>query len=470
MQIKTKIILSFLAIAGILVISGCGFKQTNPKKYSLNLEVWGLFDNQDAYNEIFENYRKLNPNIGQITYKKFTQDTYKKELLDALASGQGPDIFLIRNTWLSSFGDKVVPAPQTILTEQKFRSDFVDVAANDFVSQGQVYAVPLNMGSLALYYNKDLFNEAGITRPPQDWNEFITDAKKMTKFDSNGQITKSGAALGIARNSDGSESINRATDILNLLLLQNQTNMVDIQSRRAMFDQIAKQGDNSFAPGENALIFYTGFANKASFYTWDRNMHNSIDAFSEGNVAMMFNYPWNVSVIKDKQPKLNFGIAPVPQLQNSAQVDYADYWGFTVARNKTIDPTAAAQGVTNDIRAGEAWSLLAFLATKPDQSINSGKNVAGKQVVDPKFDPAINYLTKVNLPSARRDLIELQKNDPILGVFAQENLIAKSWYQVDPDAINAIFSDMITQVNLGQATVSDAIKSASAKVTRLMQG
>src|SRR5574343_415152 len=97
---KTKIILAFLTIAGNLVLSGCGFRQTGEKRYPIKLEVWGLFDDSDVFGQIFEVYRKANPNIQEIKYKKLTPDTYKKELLEALASGQGPDIFLMQNTWL----------------------------------------------------------------------------------------------------------------------------------------------------------------------------------------------------------------------------------------------------------------------------------------------------------------------------------------------------------------------------------
>jgi multiple sugar transport system substrate-binding protein len=453
---KKRILVSIFLLVGLVFVSGCGLKQANPKKYTINLEVWGLFDDTDAFKDIIDAYKKANPNIGTITYKKLSTDTYKKDLVDALASDQGPDIFMIHNDWLPSFANRIYPAPVEILNEQKFRDNFVDVAAQDFVSQGLVNAVPLTVDSLGLYYNKDLFNEAGITTPPKTWDDFVAATRKMTKIDAQGQIIQSGAAMGTVAN------INRTTDVLNLLMLQSGTTMVDANNQRAMFDQFLGQGDASVSPGENALSFYTQFANRSSTsvpYSWNPNMHYSIDAFSEGTLGMMLNYSWQMDVLSSKSPKLNYAVAPVPQFANSPQINFANYWAYAVAKKRTPSTTPAGNpAVTNDVRAGEAWNLLNFLTTKPVA-------VAGATTT---FDAAADYLTKTNKPAARRDLIEKQKTDVSLGSFAQGNLIAKDWYRKDPDAVEVLFSQMIDQINKGQVSVRDALKNAAASVTQMM--
>ena len=47
-------------------------------------QVWGIFDDSDAYNEVFGEYRKINPYIGEISYRKLPLETYKDDLLNAL--------------------------------------------------------------------------------------------------------------------------------------------------------------------------------------------------------------------------------------------------------------------------------------------------------------------------------------------------------------------------------------------------
>jgi len=469
MEKTKKIIASVCFLAIVLVISGCGCKQKNPHLYDLSLEVWGPLDQEDALREIFDNYNMLNPNLSKITYRKLAVDTYRKELLDAMAAGQGPDIFMINNSWLPAFYDKLASAPSQasakIINEQKFRNNFVDVSADDFINQGKIYAVPLSVDSLALYYNKDLFNQAGIAVPPKTWNEFISDAIKLTSIDSFGNILQSGAAMGTVYN------INRSTDILTLLMLQNGTKMMDDRGQ-VVFDK-AIYGGNSNSEGaysgEGALNFYTQFANSRSFnYIWNPTLHYSIDAFAEGKTAMMINYSWNIDTVSAKSPKLNFAVASVPQFENKPAVNLANYWGFAVAKNAVAKTPPNTSTVSNETRAKEAWMFLTYFSTKPDGTFAVATSSSGiGQKANPNFDPAVSFLLKTGQPAGRRDLAELQKTDPKIGIFSTGNLIAKSWMQKDSIAVELIFAEMIDSVNKGQVVVSDAIKTAAQRVNNL---
>lgn len=466
-RVLSSIVL-ILVIFGSLVLSGCG---SNPlEAYRLDLEIWGFRDESDVYDSFINEYQLINPHIGEIKYRKLSIETYKQELLSALAAGNGPDIFLIQNTWLPSFIDKLEPAPQTVVTESDVHSQFVDTVSDDFISEGQVYALPLTMGSLALYYNKDMLNAAGITTPPKTWNEFIENSKAMTSIDENGNITRSGAALGTAYN------INRSTDILTMLMLQNNVKMVDDIKASAKFDQGVENsnGETSMA-GEEALQFYTQFANPGlTSYSWNSRMHYSIDAFYEGATAMMINYPWHTATIRSKNPKLNFGVAQVPQLDPSDPVNYPNYWGYAIARNKVAymsDGTGEKKTqLPNELRIHEAWEFLRYLTMKNNGTIrleNAVSKKTGELVVT--LDPAVEYAKNTEQPAARRDIIETQKSDPLLGSFAYGNLIAKSWYQADPAQTEGIFAEMIDSVNKGNATVHDAIVLAASRVTQLMR-
>ena len=463
-----KVILASFFLVVVLVLSGCGCKQKSPHLYDLTLEIWGPLDYDAALQEVVDNYIKLNPNIVRVVYKKIALENYQKELLDALAAGQGPDIFLISNSWVPAFTDKIAPAPITadtkIINQQKFNSNFVDVAASDFINQGNIYGVPLSVDSLALYYNKDLFNQAGIAVPPANWNEFIADVIKLTKIDSFGNIVQSGAAMGTAYN------INRPTDILNLMMIQNGTEMVDSDGRAIFERAMANQsGMGSVYPGEEALKLYTQFADSgSSFYTWNPNLHYSLDAFSEGTVAMIINYSWNINTIKAKSPKLNFAIAPVPQFENKPPVNLANYWGFVVAKNATSKTPENSATVSNDTRVKEAWEFLTYFSIKPDGTfVATSSGGATGQKADPNFDPAVSFLLKTGQPAARRDLIEPQKTDPTIGVFAAGNLMAKTFYRKDASAEEDIFSQMIDSVNKGQSAISDAVKTAAQRVNNL---
>ncbi len=454
MKIKTKFLLSLLVIFLVVALSGCSCKRNSGSNYEMELEVWGLFDDQDAYADIFEEYIKINPNIKRINYRKFTPDTYRDDLLEALAAGQGPDIFLINNTWLPSFQDKLVPASPELISEKLFRENFVDVVAQDFLSQVDeqtyAFAMPLSVDSLALYYNKDLLNEAGISAPPSSWEEFMDDIKLLTRIESGGEIGQAGAALGTAYN------INRSTDLLSLLMLQNGTQMVDLNKKTVTFNQDS---------GENALLFYTQFSDSSSsVYTWNPRMHYSLDSFSEGKTAMMFNYSWHVPTIRSKSPKLNFSVSEIPQFSDGTKINYANYWGYGVSKitgQKTDERSGTP--ISEETRQKEAWLFLKWLTVNRSFIADFGKESMNAS----QFDAASQYVSDNWKPAARRDLVEKQKNEVELGVFAQQNLFARSWYQKDPLAIESIMAEMIDQVNRGGLNVSQALNSAAKRINQL---
>ena len=401
----------------------------DPVAEEVELEFWGVFDDSDVYKPLIEDFNAAFPKI-KIKYYKKTYQTYEKDLLEAMASGRGPDIFMLHHTWLLRYEDKIWAAPSELITLKELADNFVDVVYVDFVSDGYITALPLSVDTLALYYNKDIFNTAGLPQPPVTWEEFLTDVEKLTIKDERDNIIRAGAALGTARN------VNRSTDILAFLMLQSGAQMVNEQRTQATFAQKVNLNGKDFYPGQRALEFYTDFANPLkSVYTWNTRMNYSLDSFSEGKVVMMLNYSYQMPIIRAKSPYLNFGIAAMPQIEASTKdVNYANYWGLTVSRNSQ--------------NPNQAWQFIVWLTAKEN---------------------AQKYLELAKKPTARRDLILGQKDDPDLAVFAEQTLTAYSWEQVDNSTIEQYFADMIESVVLGAATIREAINKAASDVTLLMK-
>ncbi len=451
MKKSFKIISAFVVLTIMLSLSGCGCKE-KPVELNLDLEIWGFLDDNDALAEIFENYKQINPSVKSITYRKLAINTYKDELIEALASGQGPDIFMIHNSWTFGFLNKAFPAPEDMISEIDYGNNFVDVCMDDFFVEGRAFAVPLSVDSIGLYYNKDIFNAAGITFPPKTWSEFVDYSRRMTKVSSTGEIIQSGAAMGTADN------INRPTDILNLLMMQNGIEVIDESGKANL----------SGGGATDALAFYTQFAKTDSAsYSWNNRMHYSLDAFAEGNVAMMLNYSWQTAAIRDKSPKLNFSVTEVPQISLDAPKNFANYWGYTVSKNKFTNAVASnGMMVNNEMRIIEAWKFLMYLTMKTNMASASGAQSSLGNKVDLSMEPAFIYLSKTNQPAARRDLVEMQISNAELGPFAKGNLIAKSWIQVNPESVEVIFHEMINSVNIGEYDPRAALLNAADKINQ----
>jgi len=446
---KTKIIITGVILIS-LIFSGC-LKKKQQAVPQIPLEVWGIFDDSDVFTAINSTFEQNNPFVPKVTYRKITDRNVKefeKELTDALASGHGPDIVFFKNSWLPKHGNKLAPMPNSEQALADFKNTFIDVAQQDFIYKNYIFAKPLYCDTLALYYNNNILNQAGLVKPPATWDELKQYTKLLTKIDKYGNIKQSTIALGRAKDPGG---INRAGDIVALMMMQGGAVMNEGGSLYAEFN---KSLDNSGDPGVIALNFFTAFANSAGpLYSWNTKMPYSVDAFRYGQTAMMINYSYWYDRLKRSDPKLDFSIAPVPQsgVENKT-VNYPNYWGLAVIKNKNIP---ANSGYTNADRIRESWRYINFITGKP---------APGSQ-----FDPTKHYLSMTHKPAARRDLIEEQKNDPILGVFARQALTAKSWRQVDNLAIDEIFVDMIDVVNRGAMGVGEAIKTAEERINALVR-
>jgi ABC-type glycerol-3-phosphate transport system substrate-binding protein len=255
-------------------------------------------------------------------------------------------------------------------------------------------------------------------------------------------------------------------------MLQNGVQMTN-QEGLATFDRPVSVNGKSVNAGENAWTFYTDFARIGSpVYTWNSSLHYSIDSFFEGTAAMMLSYSYNIDTIKSKNAKLNFAIAPVPQYSGQSPIDYSNYWGFAVAKNKVAvaDKNAKVIPPPNNVRVREAWEFLKTLTTQNSGKLTLVNMISGaNKTVNFNFDPAKFYTDDTKKPAARRDLIDKQKTDPLLGPFAYGNLIAKSWQQSDPDQIETILSEAIDSINKGNTTVSEALRLASTRVGQLVK-
>ncbi|MFD8429259.1 MULTISPECIES: ABC transporter substrate-binding protein [Streptomyces] len=105
-------------------------------------------------------------------------------ILTATTSGQGPDVLNIGNTWSASLQATGALLPWDAKNFEKIggKDRFVDSALGSTGVEGQdPAAVPLYSMAYALYYNKQMFADAGVTKPPATWDELVATGKKISK-------------------------------------------------------------------------------------------------------------------------------------------------------------------------------------------------------------------------------------------------------------------------------------------------
>ncbi len=393
-----------LLVFGVLVGTGVipGFKKTVVKT---EIAIWG-FDSPNAWTEITSGYHSANPAIT-VTYTQLSPNDYENLLLNGLATGNGPDIFMIRNAWLPKHGNKLAPAPADIVSAAQADTLFPAAVIQDFTAGGAVYALPLYMDTLGLVYNKDIFDAKGIALPPSNWLSFQELVRKLGK---------GSAAIG-----GSNRTMQNASDILVALMMQAGAPMVDASGR------------TSFRGGEDGLAFYAKFADPTSaYYVWDNRLPSDIERFARGTLPMMFGYHADVAAIRRANPALRVGVVPMLQL-TGIPLTIPSYAGLAVwsqSRNQAV-----------------AWAFIRDLTTIPDN--------------------AIPYANSIDEPSALRATAGAYANDPYIGPFASQILAARSWPRADESVAQATLSTMIEAVTGGTASASQAIQEAENRLNGL---
>ncbi len=428
--------IAILAIGAVVVVSFFAVFYFNGQKKSSTsqaaiLSVWGT-DDKKAFDNLIAYYTQLNPG-SKIAYTQIDPASYDTELLRAFAAGTGPDVFEIGNRSLPKWQATLAPLPAAYYTQfgpLQLQNDFPTVVQSDFMASStptttNIYALPLSIDTLAMFYNKDLLASAGIATPPATWDAFDADVLKLRAMNSGGQITQAAAALG------GSEaSVAEAPDILSLLMLQNGTQMVSSDLSSARF-----AADLNGA-GTAAFNFYLQFANPSSpYYTWSDAMGGDVQNFANNKVAIIFGYHDMLSAIQAKAPFMNVGIAPVPQPAGATiSISYPKYNGLAVYKG--------SQSVA------AAWQFILTLTTSAN-----GESI---------------YTGTTSAPPALLSAIAADENNPNLSVFARQALTARSWYEIDSSAIGGIFNTAIENVLNGTASAFQSLNQAQSAITSLM--
>jgi multiple sugar transport system substrate-binding protein len=169
-------------VAGTIVCgSGPATAQTviTYADWQLAQDIWGR-----SLREAFAEFEKQNPGI-KVNVEPVALAQRDVKFTTAIRAGAGPDVFAldvnpvkqyIAEGWvkdLSPFIDKE--------GGKKFLADFYPRALEPVTENGKVYGIPKNIVAMVMVYNEKMFNEAGITKVPETWDDFRTAMKKLTK-------------------------------------------------------------------------------------------------------------------------------------------------------------------------------------------------------------------------------------------------------------------------------------------------
>ncbi len=425
-QIIILAVFAGFLIAGIVAFAT--YKGNSSSTTLPHITIWGTFP-QDVFSQYISAINLASSDPLPVTYVQRPASTFSQDFIGALANGQGPDVLLVSADMLYPFRNKIAPIPFTALTQRDFVDTYIQ-EANMYISPNGMYALPFVVDPLVMYWNRDMFDSAGIAKYPTSWDQFSALGKKLNIKDQNGNIRKSVVALGSFNNVDN------AREILGTLLMQTG-NPVTTTNRDGAIVSTLKNNPTSASAldAETATKFFSHYVDPADpDYSWNRNLPSSKSSFLSGTLATYFGFASELLGLRAKNQNLNFDVAFMPQIANGVRTTYGRMYGFSIVHTSP------------NINA--AYQIISTLTSAPFLGLIS---------------------TNMYLPSVRRDLIGAGSSDPNITLFNQEALVARSWPDVDSNSSNQILSGMVESFTNGQKTILQSVQDASDQYDLLLQ-
>ena len=303
-------------------------------KVELTFSVWGDPEELAILQEIADDFVAQNPNVN-ITVNVSDWDTYWDKLQTTLAAGTPPDVFAIDAPLYPDYQSRgVLLNLQPYIDRDQFSlSDYYEVSLQCYQTPDGYYGLPRDVQPSVMYYNKDMFDEAGVAYPDETWTweTLIENGKKLTK-DTDGDGTIDQYALW--------------ADIWDMELLwasliwQNEGEILSADYTQTLLTEEGGLGAWQFI---HDMIFTHKIMPAPSV------AEQFGDPFESGNSAMTAAGHWVVPFYGN----VNFAwdVAPLPK--GTVQASIVNSVGFVVAKD-TKHPE-------------EAWAFLKHLVGEPGQ-------------------------------------------------------------------------------------------------------
>ncbi len=353
---------------------------------------------------------------GSVTVQGFPPNDFLDKITTAVAGGGGPDVIMFDISQIAPLAaaglleditDKF--APMKDLFNQG------DITGANY--QGKQYAVPYDTNNVGLFWNKAMFEKAGISAPPTNWDDLLSAAKELT----------GGKQYGYMLGAKGYGSF-----LYWPWLWQNGGTILNEDNTKATFNEPA---------GTEAWQFYADLYLKhgvvpPAFLSASNSWDQFTAPFIQETVAMMPIGAWGIQPVKQGNPGLEFGIAPLPKNKAAGTVIGGD--GLAITKTSK--------------NADAAWAFVQWMT-------------------DAAQEPVIE---SYSLISSRKDAVDSDfvKNDPYNLVFAEQGAVGvarpaiANWSDIEWGVMADAWDSVIGK----SASPTDALNKAAQATNAKLNG
>ncbi|MCI1020364.1 extracellular solute-binding protein [Microbacterium sp. C5A9] len=405
-----------LALAGCSGSSDAGESTDPDAPVTLTLSGWSI-DTTPEFQTLADAFTADHPNV-KIELKEYDAAEYNTLVTADLAAGSGPDIITQKEVkYVTTFqeGGQLLDVSDVALPDGISGADSYEV-------DGAAYAVPYRQDSWVLFYNKALFDAAGVAQPDGSWtwDDYADAAEALTTDTSKGAYLHrwQSTVQGFANAQTGTSVLDGDFD-----------NMKDYYDSTLALQDAGDQVD-----------FNTSTANQLTYQ----------GEFGTQKAAMMLMGTWYTATLIAQQASgeandFEWGIAPAPQLDDettgtdNTPVTFGDPTGFGINANIDSAKVDAAKQFLEFAASEEGAQALAAIGISPA--------LTNDAVVDTYF--AVDGAPADELSTFAWSTHDVLPENPTSSKTA---------------TIQGILADLHTAVMSGSASVDDAIKTAEDRV------
>ena len=275
----------------------------------------------------FQDYERLNPGTTiihrQLSYRDFLQTVFMARI-----GGSVPDIYNLATMWTAQLvqSGSLASPPGDVL--DFVQQGYLSRTREAMAIGGHVWGIPSEVNVYMLLYNKRLFADAGLTRPPATWDELVRDADKISRINRQGQLTVAGFGFGP-----------NPAMVVNpfLALLYSHGQSLFSADRRST--SLTSESARDVLEGQVRL-----------FRTRGTSLGAAPSQFPSGTLGMMIVPNWYKNELLQALGERfteKVGVAPIPGGANWRTVQYGFFWAVDANSSNKI----------------EAWKLLKWLNT-----------------------------------------------------------------------------------------------------------
>lgn len=333
---KKKMLAATMALA---MTAGCltGMNMSACASEGVTIQFWNSFTGSDGdiLREIVNRFNEENEDGITIEMDIMPGATLAEKLAPAITTGTAPALLLQGNMDVALYGGNgsILPLDDFFDVTGTDKSDFAPAALDSFVVDGHQYMIPMQWFTQYLYYNKDLFEAAGIEKVPDTWEELADVASRITDADKNIY----GFGLPVAG----------AVTWFDSMFLSN--------GGKVFSDDMTKSelvSDENL----NTLNFIQEMVNAGNSPkgATGADLDNLMMAEQLG---MVVNGPWMVNGLKENE--INFGVAPIPA-GSVCRAGISEVTGFSIPKGTPDEQKEAAYkfiAYWNTTEICKEWSL-----------------------------------------------------------------------------------------------------------------